>query len=68
MREAYRHERFEFESRLPANHSVHVVVLWNGRPGEATDERLDRLRSDLVGAFRKIIHRLRQRPVDETGQ
>ncbi|MBC8146330.1 MAG: ribonuclease P protein component [bacterium] len=68
MREAYRHERREFESRLPDGLDVQLVVLWNGTPTEAAHERVDRLGTDLVGAFRKILHRLRQQLVDGTGQ
>jgi ribonuclease P protein component len=61
MREAYRHERRMLESRLPDGIELQLVLLWSGSPAEAPYESLDRLRADLAGALRKIVHRLRPR-------
>ena len=61
MREAWRHERRRVERQLPDGLELRLVLLWSGTREDAPLEHLDRIRADLSGALRKIVHRLRPR-------
>ena len=59
LREAYRLERRAFEERLSSDVALRLVILWNGTRDDAPHETLDRVRTDLAAALRKIAHRIR---------
>lgn len=67
MREAYRHERRELERNLPGSFELQLVVVWSGTRDDAPGESLERVRADIGAALRKIVHRLRARRNERSG-